>query len=126
MLNAFGRNYEEIGSSDKGLILKNSGKVKIQWGKKLIDLLDSDGNLNTKIKGVINKVSSESSINQDGFYYINDSLVAKIGDQILELTSSSGNIYVSFLEKQNIPHVGLFYRKMSTPQIYYTQTINSL
>lgn len=128
MLNMFGRGYEEIGSSDKGLILKNSGKVKIQWGKKFIDLLDSNGNLNAKVQNLIRKVSSKDDIKQDGFYYYNNILLAKVGEDIIELVyEKDSGIYVSFLEEQKtdsdqkyiaLKNIGFVYPNQSKQNIY--------
>ena len=100
MINIFGSNHEEIGSPDKNLILKTQGKIKIQWGKKFIDLLDNDGNINCGLKNIINQVSSEDSIKKNGFYYLDGSLIAYVGGNKIVLSSESGNTFVSFLVDQ--------------------------
>ena len=73
MINIFGRNYEEIGDSKKGLILRNSGKIKIQWGNSFIDLLDKQGNLNVEktLQNIdfITQISNLSDIKKAGIYY---------------------------------------------------------
>lgn len=124
----FGRAYEEIGSSDKGLILKSSGKIKIQWGNKLIDLIDNSGNINNNVKKIINTVSSESEIKQDGFYYVNNSLIAKVGNNILELVSGgNSNTYVSFITEQEsdkdqkytaLKNIGFIYNNIEDNNVY--------
>lgn len=127
MLNAFGRNYEEIGSSDKGLILKNSGKVKIQWGKSFIDLLDNNGKLNVKVEKLIKEVSSEDSITEDGFYFINGSIKVKVGEKIMEVAINSDTAFISFLSEQEVnseeklralKNIGFIYENISKENIY--------
>lgn len=52
MIHLFGRNFNEVGDSNTGLLLKTDGPIKIQWAKnKFIDLLDSNGALNFPVKG---------------------------------------------------------------------------
>ena len=58
MINIFEGNHNEVGSIDKNLIFKTKGKIRIQWNKKFIDLLDNDGNINCGLNKIIKPVKS--------------------------------------------------------------------
>lgn len=132
MLNAFGRNYEEIGASDKGLILKNSGKVKIQWGNTFIDLLNNEGKLNVKAQKLIKEISSEDEITEDGFYLLNETLKIKSGNSVLEIITDQNTSYISFLQEQTLEqeqkytalqNIGFLYKNLDDVNIYPTNGI---
>lgn len=130
----FGMNYEEIGSKDKGLILKSSGKIKIQWGNKFIDLIDSDGNIanNSEIQDIIKSIDSSEDINEDGFYYLDGNLTVKVGDNIFSILSKSQDTYITFSEPQNLTreqknqvqeNIGFIYKTKNKNNIYPEQGI---
>ena len=66
----FGRTYSTVGNSDSDFIIKTRGQVKVQWGKKFIDII-KDGKLNVDTE-VIKKISNSSKITSDGIYYVED------------------------------------------------------
>jgi CMP-N-acetylneuraminic acid synthetase len=68
----------------------------------------------------------------DGFYYCNGILFAKVGDNILELTFESGNTYISFMVEQEttneqkytaLKNIGFVYETQSEYNIYPTNGI---
>ena len=75
----FGRTYSTVGNSDSDFIIKTRGQVKVQWGKKFIDII-KDGKLNVDAE-VIKKVSSPDRISSDGIYYVESTneVMLKIG-----------------------------------------------
>ena len=70
MLNLLGKNSQIIGSGNDELIF-NSGKIRIKWGNKFINLLDSKGNINTQ-QDLIQKVSSRDDITTAGIYLVTE------------------------------------------------------
>lgn len=132
MNNLFGNNVEEVGSLNKNLVLKTSGQIKIQFGKKFINLLDSNGNLNPSLFTIIKKVNSKDKISSDGFYYYNNSIIVCVSGVLLELASTSGSTYVSFLEEQittgeqkqqALKNIGFIYDSLSDVKDYPTNGI---
>ena len=96
----FGRTYSTVGNSDSDFIIKTRGQVKVQWGKKFIDII-KDGKLNVDVT-LIKEVSSIDSITSDGIYMLKGSntVVVRINGVTVSLVSDNSDNYVSFIRPQ--------------------------
>ena len=96
----FGRTYSTVGNSDSDFIIKTRGQVKVQWGKKFIDII-KDGKLNVDVT-LIKEVSSIDSITSDGIYMLEGSntVVVRINGVTVPLVSDNSDNYVSFIRPQ--------------------------
>lgn len=96
---AFGRSYNQVGSSNSDFIIKTKGQVKIQWGQKFIDLLkDGKINVNSDFIFKAKQVGSKNGIYvlEDGTVWLQMSGV----DPIPIVNNEVGSTYVSFLGEQ--------------------------
>lgn len=98
----FGRTYSTVGNSDSDFIIKTRGQVKVQWGKKFIDII-KDGKLNVD-EEVIKKVSSPDRISSDGIYYVESTneVMLKIGNTVINLSNDGSGTFVSYALSQNV------------------------
>lgn len=98
----FGRTYSTVGNSDSDFIIKTRGQVKVQWGKKFIDII-KDGKLNVDAE-VIKKVSSPDRISSDGIYYVESTneVMLKIGNTVINLSDDGAGTFVSYALSQNV------------------------
>lgn len=97
----FGENQGEIGSLDKNLVLRTKGQVYIRFGRKYIELLDSNGNLNIKIPKIIKKIKSNNEIKDDGFYILDESIYAYSNGELIQISGIEGQ-FISYAIEQKL------------------------
>ena len=98
----FGRTYSTVGNSDSDFIIKTRGQVKVQWGKKFIDII-KDGKLNVDVS-FIGSVDSYNDIgSKDGLYYVkeNGSIYLVVNGNKINILGDVDGTYVSFTSKQD-------------------------
>lgn len=98
----FGRTYSTVGNSDSDFIIKTRGQVKVQWGKKFIDII-KDGKLNVDVS-FIGSVDSYNDIgSKDGLYYVkeNGSIYLVVNGNKINMLGDVDGTYVSFVSKQD-------------------------
>ena len=99
-ISLFGRNYNQVGSSNSDFLIKTKGQVKVQWGTMFIDLI-KDGKINVNSKFIYKENSLGT---KDGIYIIGDGDNAEVwvvvGGVSINLKGTIGNTYVSFLGEQ--------------------------
>lgn len=98
----FGRTYSTVGNSDSDFIIKTRGQVKVQWGKKFIDII-KDGKLNVDVS-FIGSVDSYNDIgSKDGLYYVKEdgSIYLVVNGNKINILGDVDGTYVSFASKQD-------------------------
>lgn len=98
----FGRTYSTVGNSDSDFIIKTRGQVKVQWGKKFIDII-KDGKLNVDVS-FIGSVDSYNDIgSKDGLYYVKEdgSIYLVVNGNKINILGDVDGTYVSFAFKQD-------------------------
>lgn len=98
----FGRTYSTVGNSDSDFIIKTRGQVKVQWGKKFIDII-KDGKLNVDVS-FIGSVDSYNDIgSKDGLYYVkeNGSTYLVVNGNKINILGDVDGTYISFASKQD-------------------------
>lgn len=98
----FGRTYSTVGNSDSDFIIKTRGQVKVQWGKKFIDII-KDGKLNVDVS-FIDSVDSYNDIgSKDGLYYVKEdgSIYLVVNGNKINILGDIDGTYVSFASKQD-------------------------
>lgn len=96
----FGRTYEGIGSIDKDLILKTKGEVKIQIGKRFVDIIKNGKIAGGDSSGYFSKINSVDDIKSNGIYICNNDVYLKIDDSIIQISGDESQTYVSYLSIQ--------------------------
>ena len=98
----FGRTYSTVGNSDSDFIIKTRGQVKVQWGKKFIDII-KDGKLNVDVS-FIGSVDSYNDIgSKDGLYYVKEdgSIYLVVNGNKINILGDVDGTCVSFASKQD-------------------------
>ena len=99
-LKLFGHSYNEIGDTKTDFVIKTRGLVKVQWGRKFIDIV-RDGKLNVDLD-IVERVHTADDIgNQDGIYVTDDGNVFLMcGGQLISLVGDGEGTYVSYIGDQ--------------------------
>ena len=98
----FGRTYSTVGNSDSDFIIKTRGQVKVQWGKKFIDII-KDGKLNVDVS-FIGSVDSYNDIgSKDGLYYVKeDGSIYLVVNGNIHLSNSAALIGLSINDNSSL------------------------
>jgi len=81
--------YTEIGTLDSNLILNTRGKLKIRFGKKVIDLIDNDGNIN--IQPLFQSFLETVKYGNQSFNLIDDNGEIDITQMVTAIKGDSNN-----------------------------------